>query len=94
MWEPRWASGGPSPARIAINDSHKVFHSFRHGFVDRCRAIRLSVGESVEKALVGHVDGETLAQYGSEGYPLDVQITEIEAGVVHQPDCLGQHMAP
>lgn len=48
------------------------FHSFRHGFIDACRAKRLVIPESVEKALAGHADGEVHAMYGSIGYPLNV----------------------
>lgn len=46
----------------------KVFHFFRHGFIDACRAKRLTIPKSVETALVGHANDEAHAMYGSVGY--------------------------
>jgi integrase len=47
-----------------VKDTAKVFHSFRHGFIDALRAA--NVGEELNTALVGHGDGSVHAQYGAK----------------------------
>jgi integrase len=47
-----------------VNDHVKVFHSFRHNFID---ALRLAgVGEDVRRALVGHTEGGVPGGYGAK----------------------------
>jgi integrase len=46
-----------------------VFHSFRHTFIDKMRAVE-GVDESVIAALVGHANRSITSRYGS-GYPVD-----------------------
>ena len=57
-----------------IDDHRKVFHSFRHGFKQACRAA--GIGEEVHDALTGHSGGGVGRSYGS--VPLDVTAGEIE----------------
>jgi integrase len=59
---------------LGIADHRKVFHSFRHGFKDACRAARIT--EEVHDALTGHAGGGVGRTYGG-GVPLDVKATEI-----------------
>lgn len=47
-----------------VPDTAKVFHSFRHGFIDALRAARVS--DEVHFALVGHSDGSVHAGYGAK----------------------------
>ncbi len=53
---------------IGIADRRKVFHSFRHGFIDACR--EASVPTEVRDVLVGHANGSVAAEYGEGKYPL------------------------
>lgn len=54
---------------LGITDSSVVFHSFRHGFKDACRAAGIS--EEVHDALTGHANGSIGRRYG-QGVPLAV----------------------
>jgi integrase len=56
-----------------VRDRRKVFHSFRHGFKEACRAA--GVGEEVHDALTGHTGGGVGRTYG--GVPLDLKAKEI-----------------
>jgi integrase len=51
-----------------VKDTAKVFHSFRHGFIDALRAA--NVGDELNTALVGHSDGKkdgrVHAMYGAK----------------------------
>lgn len=47
-----------------VTDASKVFHSFRHSFIDALRGA--SVPEEVNTALVGHSDGSVHAGYGAK----------------------------
>lgn len=47
-----------------IKTKKTSFHSFRHSFADACRIARL--GDSVQKALMGHADESVSARYGSK----------------------------
>lgn len=53
---------------LGITDRRKVFHSFRHGFMDACRDC--SVPREVRDVLVGHSNQTVAAEYGSEKYPM------------------------
>lgn len=53
---------------LGIDDKRKVFHSFRHGFIDTCRDC--SISSEIRDVLVGHANQAVSAQYGSEKYPL------------------------
>ena len=56
-----------------VTDRRKVFHSFRHGFKQACRAA--GIGEEVHDALTGHAGGGVGRSYG--GVPLGVTAKEI-----------------
>ncbi len=50
---------------IGVNDTAKVFHSFRHGFKDAARAAKIS--QEVHDALTGHSNTSTVsAGYGAK----------------------------
>ncbi len=55
--------------KLGLKDPALVFHSFRHGFKDACRAAGIS--EEVHDALTGHAGGGVGRQYG-RGVPLPV----------------------
>jgi integrase len=54
--------------RLGFVDKRKVFHSFRHGFLDACR--ECSISTEIRDVLVGHANPTVSATYGSEKYPL------------------------
>jgi integrase len=47
-----------------VPDTAKVFHSFRHNFIDALRAA--NVNEEINAALVGHSLGSVHANYGAK----------------------------
>jgi integrase len=47
-----------------VTDAAKVFHSFRHNFIDALRAA--GVDGEINTALVGHSDGSVHAKYGAK----------------------------
>ena len=49
---------------IGITDRRKVFHSFRHGFIDAMRSA--SVTDEISKALVGHSSNSVHQRYGAK----------------------------
>lgn len=53
---------------IGVDDARKVFHSFRHGFIDACR--ECSISRETRDVLVGHTNPSVSSEYGSEKYPL------------------------
>jgi len=53
---------------LQINDSRKVFHSFRHGFKDACR--NSGISSEHHDRFTGHVSGSIGDSYGAEFYPL------------------------
>ena len=53
---------------LKIEDTRKVFHSFRHGFKDACRLS--GVLSEHHDRLTGHSKGSIGDNYGSEYYPL------------------------
>lgn len=53
---------------LGITDERKVFHSFRHGFVDACRAAGIQTEE--RDVLVGHANDSVAAEYGERRYPI------------------------
>lgn len=53
---------------LKIEDSRKVFHSFRHGFKDACR--NSSISSEHHDRLTGHASGTIGDSYGGEYYPL------------------------
>ncbi|MCG9025697.1 tyrosine-type recombinase/integrase [Laribacter hongkongensis] len=63
-WWGEWCRG-----TLRITDKRMVFHSFRHGFKDICRAC--SIEEAVHDALTGHSNGSVGRSYGSGLYPLN-----------------------
>ena len=62
-WWGHWAR-----ETLGINDKRKVFHSFRHGFKEACRACEIP--EEVHDALTGHSGGGEGRNYKGEKYPL------------------------
>jgi hypothetical protein len=62
-WWGRYTDG------LGITDPRKVFHSFRHGFKDACRAARIE--EELHDALTGHTSASVGRRYGG-GVPLEV----------------------
>ena len=52
---------------VGVTDKRKVFHSYRHGFVDACREV---MNPELRDALVGHANRATSEQYGTGRYPL------------------------
>ncbi len=65
-WSKYW---GKHARQLGITDSRKVFHSFRHGFKDACRAAVND--EEVRDYLTGHSNGSVGRKYGT-GVPLKV----------------------
>lgn len=65
-WSKWW---GRYTDTLGLDDDRKVFHSFRHGFIDMGRKAR--VPEEVRDRLTGHSNGSIGRTYG-EGTPLDV----------------------
>jgi len=68
-WWGRWND------KLGITDSHKVFHGFRHGFVDACTEAEIQ--EVVRFSITGHVgkmdDGR---KYGT-GIPLGIKLKAV-----------------
>jgi integrase len=64
----KWFNGTWLRKKLAITDSRKVFHSFRHGFKHWCRVADIST-EHHDK-LTGHASGNIGDSYGDEFYPL------------------------
>lgn len=62
--------------QVGIRDKRKVFHSFRHGFIDACRDC--SVSSEIRDVLVGHANQAVSAEYGSDKYPLKPLFAAIE----------------
>jgi len=54
---------------IGIVDTRKVFHSFRHSFMDACR--ECSISREIRDVLVGHSNQTFAVEYGSGTYPLE-----------------------
>lgn len=65
-WSKWW--GRYMRQQVGIQDSRKVFHSFRHGFKDACRAC--GIEEAIHDALTGHSGGGVGRSYGGLSYPL------------------------
>ncbi len=59
-WWSKWARG-----KLAITDTRKVFHSFRHGWKDAARAA--GIGEELSDAITGHEGGGQGRKYGRRG---------------------------
>ena len=54
--------------KVGIVDKRKVFHSFRHGFMDACR--ECAVPRELRDVIVGHSNPTVAVEYGSGTYPL------------------------
>jgi len=57
------------PKHTGIKGKGKNFHSWRHTFIDRCRAA--GINREVHDAITGHSDGSVSSDYGN-GVPLEV----------------------
>ena len=55
--------------KVGIKDPRKVFHSFRHCFIDACR--ECSVPRELRDVIVGHANQSVAVEYGSGTYPLE-----------------------
>lgn len=61
-------------SELDISDASRVFHSFRHTFVQRCKERASVVPPEVREAIVGHMSAKTIEMaYGSSLYPLEPQ---------------------
>lgn len=54
--------------QLGLIDKRKVFHSFRHGFIDACRTAGIQT--EVRDVLVGHANDSVAAEYGEGRYPI------------------------
>lgn len=61
---------------LGITDKRKVFHSFRHGFKDMARAVRIP--EEIQDAITGHSNGSVGRSYGNQRYPIQPLFEAIE----------------
>ena len=60
---------------LGITDERKVFHSFRHTFIQVCKTKSHHIPPEVREAMVGHVSADKIsAEYGEDLYPLDPQV--------------------
>jgi integrase len=74
---------------VGLSDRRKVFHSFRHCFVDACRDS--GVLPEVRDALVGHANSSTAALYGEGSYPIGPLVEAI--GKIRYPGLDLSHIA-
>jgi integrase len=59
---------------VGITDSTRVFHSFRHSFIQRAKERATQVPTEVREAIVGHMSAKRIEMvYGSAFYPLEPQ---------------------
>lgn len=64
---------------IGIKDSSRVFHSFRHTFVQRAKEKASVVPSEVREAIIGHMAASKIESvYGSEFYPLEPQVEALK----------------
>lgn len=62
-----------------INDSTRVFHSFRHNFIERGKEKVTQVPAEVREAIVGHMPASEIEMiYGSSLYPLKPQFEAMQ----------------
>ena len=66
-----------------ITDPRKVFHSFRHLFIEQCR--ETGIPEQVQQALTGHTTGTASRGYGGAYFPLRPLVEAVEALTFHMP---------
>ena len=60
---------------LGITDTRKVFHSFRHSFVQFCKTKARVIPPEVREAIVGHISANKIAaEYGEALYPLEPQV--------------------
>jgi integrase len=60
---------------LGITDTKKVFHSFRHAFIQLCKEKSKQIWPEVRKAIVGHVSADKIeAEYGEALFPLEPQV--------------------
>jgi integrase len=79
---------------LGIKDPSRVFHSFRHNFVDVCKQRAAQIPPEVREAMVGHLSANQIEQvYGSGLYPLEPQFAAMKH-VDYAGLDLGHLMAP
>jgi integrase len=67
---------------LGISDSRKVFHSFRHSFIQVCKTQAKHIPPEVREAIVGHVSANKIAaEYGDDLYPLEPQVAAMQCVV-------------
>jgi integrase len=77
---------------LGITDSTRVFHSFRHAFVERAKVRARLVPSEVREAIVGHLSAKQIEMtYGNQLYPLEPQVDAIRH--IDWPD-LDLHVTP
>lgn len=78
---------------LGITDSTRVFHSFRHGFVQRAKERAAHVPSEVREAIVGHLNASRIeAVYGSALYPLEPQVSAMQ--FIDWPELDLTHLCP
>lgn len=64
---------------LKITDRTKVFHSYRHSFIQRCKEKVGTIPAEVREAMVGHLSASDIeSTYGSALYPLAPQKEAME----------------
>jgi integrase len=72
-WSAQWSKWWNRYHReIGLSDKRKVFHSFRHTFIDACR--RTGVPEEIRNAMVGHADSGSGKFYGDGFAAMPVEV--------------------
>ncbi|MEY2890314.1 MAG: hypothetical protein RJA98_222 [Pseudomonadota bacterium] len=62
-----------------VTDSRKVFHSFRHTFIQVCKTKAKAIPPEVREAIVGHLAAGDIEQtYGDALYPLEPQVAAMQ----------------
>lgn len=76
--------------KLGIRDRTKVFHSFRHNFIQRCKEKSNVIPSEVREAIVGHLSASKIEiVYGCALYPLAPQ-----AAAMRHVDFPGLDLAP
>jgi integrase len=70
---------GKHLSTLDITDTRKVFHSFRHSFIQICKNQATHIPPEVREAIVGHVSANKIAaEYGDDLYPLEPQVAAMK----------------
>ncbi len=78
---------------LGITDESRVFHSFRHCFVELCKVNVLTIPAEVREATVGHLSAKMIEMvYGLALYPLAPQVSAMK--LVKYPGLELAHLMP